>query len=196
MVSAGKEPALVVEAFAKLRGRMNARLAIVGLLGPGERAALERIATNLGVRESVALTDFLPRDEYWRYLNSVVCAVQIRRVTNGEFSGAVGDCLAAGVPVITNIPSCLELSADVIEPVDADVTATELADRIWEVLSDPDRAKRRSAAARCYARETTFAHVGERLIEFVDRVKLRAKELTLLAATREPCGGSMDSRYD
>jgi len=165
-----KAPDLVMDALAVLLTDCPARLVFVGPLREDLAPELRRYARLKGIDDAVRFTDDLPDSEYWQWLNRASCSVHIRYTTNGESSSGVNDCLAAGVPVITNIPSCLQIPSGVIEFMDSDVSANLLADAIRRILVDSDLSAGRAAAGRRYAEQTNFAVTAQRTIAFAERI--------------------------
>ena len=69
----------------------------------------------LRLEGSVRLHGRAEKSEYWEILRAADLAVQLRSGFNAGASGAVSDCIAAGVPVIvTGIGWSTELPPDVV----------------------------------------------------------------------------------
>jgi glycosyltransferase involved in cell wall biosynthesis len=93
-------------------------------------------------------------ETYRRWLAAADIAVQLRRASHGETSGAIADCLGAGVPLIINEDgAAAELPAEVafILPPDPDEKA--LAEAIRYLHDHPQHARTMADAARNYARQ-------------------------------------------
>jgi glycosyltransferase involved in cell wall biosynthesis len=95
--------------------------------------------------------------------------VQLREHSKGEGSAAVGDALAAGMPVITNIPSCLELPDGTVERLDATADAAAVARAIERLLDDPPLRRRLRDGALRYARSWSVDDVADRLVGIARR---------------------------
>ncbi|MGI8425665.1 MAG: glycosyltransferase [Actinomycetota bacterium] len=163
-----KAPDLVMDALALLRRSIPARLAFVGPLREDLAPALRDYAYRRGIGEAVDFVDDVPADQYREWLGRASCSVHVRYSTNGESSSAVNDCLAAGLPVITNIPACRQIPSEAIDYLDSDVSASELAARIGRLLEDPQRRAAQAAAGKLYAEQTNFALTAERVVSFVE----------------------------
>lgn len=165
-----KAPQLILEAFAELRGQMKAQLAYVGPCSDHTlRTSIERLAEHAGVLGDVIFTDEVTTAEYWQWLGRASCAMQLRLATKGESSGAVNDCIAARVPVITNIVSSLEMPEHVVTHVAHDVTAKQLARVALSLIGeDGTSAQVRTAAMDEYARRWTYEHVAREVLAFVE----------------------------
>lgn len=164
MVSMVKAPDLVVEAFAHLDVELGARLVFVGDVSDQDRARLEAHAAALGIADRVELTGLASRDVYEHWLRRATCAVQLRRATNGESSGAVHECIANGIPVLTNVVGADELPAGVVHLVAPDVSARALTERIALVLEGGDHIGAMRAAQRSLTARWGFDAVADRLL--------------------------------
>jgi glycosyltransferase involved in cell wall biosynthesis len=99
-----------------------------------------------------------------RWLSRATIAVQLRCVTNGESSGSVAECMAAGVPtVVSDIGSFAELPDNVVVKVPADLSAEELTMVVSDLLRDPERRSALSAAGREYAAHHTYRDAAARM---------------------------------
>jgi len=164
MVAPVKAPELLISALASIDG---ARLAFVGPVGDGYRAVLEQHADATGVAERVTFTGRVDDDAYAGWLRAATIALQLRHETNGESSAAVLDCLAAGLPVITNLPFAGELPDGVVqlEPWDIDVAA--LAESVTALLDDDVRRESLGRAGQAYAASWGFDDVAAALLTVV-----------------------------
>jgi glycosyltransferase involved in cell wall biosynthesis len=126
---------LLVQAAGRLvaRGRPAEVVLVGAVVSESLRARLERLATDLQV--PLRITGFVDDGAWEEWLGRVDCAVQLRPRSHGESSAALGQLLAAGVPVLcTDIGSFAELPDDVVRhvPPDAgpDRVAAELIDLV------------------------------------------------------------------
>ncbi|HEX2851342.1 MAG TPA: glycosyltransferase [Acidimicrobiales bacterium] len=158
VVSATKQAELLLEAFTHVRaGRPKARLVFAGRAGPDEVAAVRRIARALGVSDGVEVTGALEADQYRRRLRTTSVAVQLRVLSNGEWSAALGDCLTAGVPtVVTDAGANREIPAGAVEKVASDAGAATIAGRLLTLLDDAGARRRIGEAGRRFAEGRTF----------------------------------------
>ena len=169
LVNERKQTGVLLDAFAAVAGRHpEARLAIVGPAGEAERAALRARAERLGLAGRVDFTGRVDPDEYGRWLRRATVAVQLRDHTNGETSGAVGACLASGVPsIVTAIGPARELPAGSVAPLASFARPEEVAAAVDDLLGDPERRAALARAAREYAVTRTFERTARRLYDFV-----------------------------
>jgi glycosyltransferase involved in cell wall biosynthesis len=181
LIAPVKQVAKVLEAFALLAEREpDLRLAIVGPpVGEEERLRYGLQAERLGIGERVEITGELPEADFRSRLAGTTVAVQLRATSNGESPASVADCLAAGVPTITTaLGAVRELPDYTVVKVARDVSVTELAETISELLADSDRRAALRSAGSAYAQEHSFAYVAEQLYErlFRDRAGVWSSE--------------------
>jgi glycosyltransferase involved in cell wall biosynthesis len=161
-----KLPELLIEAVAAV-GDID--LLFVGQYGIGLRNHLTAHAASFGIADAMEFTGEVEFADYWAAIDRADCAVQLRRISFGESSGAVHDAISRGVPVITNMPACADLPSDVVQLTSFQVGVAELSQALRSVLFDDERASAMRAAALDYASSWTFADVASR---FTDVVKL------------------------
>jgi glycosyltransferase involved in cell wall biosynthesis len=162
-----KQAATLVDALAILNRTQPVRLAIVGQIRPDHRERLRRRIDAHGLGGLVEITGHVPDSEYRAWVQRSTCAVQLRERSQGEGSAAVGDTIAAGVPVITNIPSSLELPDAAVERAPVGAGSDGLARRIQHLLDHPEHRRRLRERALQYARSWTLDHVADRLLAIV-----------------------------
>lgn len=164
MVAPVKGPELLISALASLPG---ATLALVGPVGDGYREHLERHAASLGVADRVVMTGRVDDDGYRSWLARATLALQLRLATNGESSAAVVDCLAAGLPTVTNVAAAAELPAGTVDLLPFDVDAAGLAAHARSLLDSPDRLAALSQGGHRFASSWGFDEVADRLVSLV-----------------------------
>jgi glycosyltransferase involved in cell wall biosynthesis len=126
-VSHTKAPEDCVEALDILRSwRIDAHLYFVGH-GGMHLPHLRALAVSLGVGDRVHfISDFLDEAAYRDYLLAADVGLQLRLVGMGSISGALSDCIAAGLPTVAN--------DDLAEALDAPAYIARVPDRISPVL--------------------------------------------------------------
>jgi glycosyltransferase involved in cell wall biosynthesis len=166
MVAPVKGAELLVAALpALLAAAPAARLALVGAVDGRYADHLRELAGAAGVADRVELTGHVDPGEYARRLGTATCAVQLRLGTNGESSAAVLDCLAAGLPVVTNMAAAAELPEGTVDLVPHDVGPAELGSHLAALVADAGRLARLAAAGQHHAGSWTIDHVADRLLE-------------------------------
>ncbi|HEX4904074.1 MAG TPA: glycosyltransferase [Acidimicrobiales bacterium] len=161
MVAPVKAPELLISALASID---DATLTFVGPVGDGYRQHLEAHAAAAGVADRVTITGRIEHDEYERWLRTGSLALQLRHETNGESSAAVLDCLAAGLPVVTNLPAAAELPGGTVQTVAWDIDAVGLAAAITSLLDDDEALEALGQRGQAYAASWTFDDVAARLV--------------------------------
>ncbi len=117
----GIEPAL--QAMAILRARGTAASLIWAGQSHTDIASWRDRAAALGVAARVKFLDqFLDEDTYRDYLLAADCALQLRNSGSGNISGALQDCIAAGLPAVAN--------ADLAAGLNAPYYVTRVADQL------------------------------------------------------------------
>jgi glycosyltransferase involved in cell wall biosynthesis len=167
LVSSVKQPEVAVDAVAKLSSR-SIRLAFVGPVEDGLRQELVDRAAAADV--TVEFTGEVDDAEYWSWMRRASLAVQLRATNYGESSGAVHDCIAATVPVITNLASAAALAESEVVEFLPEVSAERIAAEIDSLLFDGGRAEAMRAAQHEYGRANTFDEVANGLLSIVKSV--------------------------
>jgi glycosyltransferase involved in cell wall biosynthesis len=162
-----KQPEVLIDALGSLNRTQPVRLAVVGQIRPDLSSRLRRRIDAAGLNGMVEVMGFVSDQEYRDLINRATCAVQLRRNSTGEGSAAVGDALAAGVPVITNIPSSSEFPDGTLERVPDNAGPDAIAREIQQLIDDPQRRRRLSNGALRYAQSWSFDNVATRLLELV-----------------------------
>ena len=162
-----KQPETIVDAIAVLKRAQPVRLAIIGQIRPDHHARLRHRIGSYGLDDLVQVTGFVTDDEYRTWLEKATCAVQLREHSTGEGSAAVGDAIAAGVPVITNIPSALEFPDGTVERVGVSARVEDIAALVRRLIDDPERRRALCDRGLAYARSWSHDHVASRIVEMI-----------------------------
>lgn len=169
IVDPTKEPATLVDALALAAPLVpGLRLALVGPIADALAVELATRAKRAGVADALVLTGPLDPDTYREWTERATVAVQLRRISNGEASAAIGECLASGVPtVVTDLGWCRELPDGVVARVPARCDAETLAGLLVELVRDEPRRAALAAAGRAEAGRRSFARTAVALLELV-----------------------------
>jgi glycosyltransferase involved in cell wall biosynthesis len=173
IVGPAKQPETVLESFARLVVQEPAaELVFAGPIEHVQHARLSELANTLGVSGRTRFTGELSEDEFYRWISKASIAVQLRSASNGETSGTITRCLAAGVPTcVTAIGPAKELPDDAVVRVEQDVSPDELAHEIGSLLRDPARQAKLSEGGLRYVRANSFARTAEALKREVDNLE-------------------------
>ncbi len=135
------------------------------IAGPGEESEIARwrdFAAEVAAGVDIKVTGHLSAEDYANLLARADLAVQLRTISHGEASAAVGDCLSAGLPtVVTDLGWSSELPPGAVSRVPLDVAPTVLATRLKELIDDEETRGALGAAAQAYARACDFSSVAE-----------------------------------
>jgi glycosyltransferase involved in cell wall biosynthesis len=183
VVSTVKRVDDVIRAFALVRSRVAARLAVVGNVDLPYANELLALARELGVGADVTITGLVDAKQYAAWVHRSTTVVQLRTRSVGEGSATVTDAIAAKRAVITNVGAATELPEHVVDRLDVDVSVDELASHIERVLRDDAyRASLEDAAAR-YATTHTFDDVARRVVEIIESTTEPAYPTPLMETT-------------
>jgi glycosyltransferase involved in cell wall biosynthesis len=113
----------------------------------------QRRAAELGVASAVKFLDrFIDEADYRDYLLAADCGLQLRQAGQGNISGALQDCIAAGLPTVANADLAANLNAPAyVTRVSDDLDPVEIATAISAILTQrphTDFARADYAAAR------------------------------------------------
>lgn len=164
-----KEPALVVQAFARIAGSMpSARLIFIG--EAEARDDLSRLAGDLGVAEAVMFSGRLdPIQRLHRAMAACDVLINLRQPTIGETSGTALRALSLGRSLIVRDAGWYgELPDDACVKLPPATGAPELASLMLSLGAAPDARHRLSEAARRYIQtECAPAIVAGRYADFL-----------------------------
>ncbi len=167
VVSMSKRPDVMVDAAA--RGGFD--LAFVGPCPPILAELIDNRARHLGIPERVEVAGAVDDGQWWGWMGRATVAVQLREESSGEISAAVLDALAAGVPVVTNLPAASDYPEATVAmlpggagaPPDPDDVAA-VVDRL---VGDPDGLEGLSRAGQDYASGHQMSDLARALLEAV-----------------------------
>ncbi|MFZ0172352.1 MAG: glycosyltransferase [Acidimicrobiales bacterium] len=170
IVDPSKLPHALVEAVASVSAERELDLAFVGPVSDALAEELAALAAGLGMGERVRVTGHVERSTYLGFLGTATVAVQPRASFAGEASGAVGDCLAAGVAtIVSDIGWMGDLPDDTVLKVDTSTGAAGgLAAALRSLLDDPDRRSSMAERAAGFAAAQTFSRAAAALVALFD----------------------------
>lgn len=169
VVNEAKDTGRLIDAFAVVAaGRPGARLVFVGQGSAADLEAVAARAAAAGLAPGVVTATGAVSDEEWdRWLRRATVAVQLRRrgpLDAGEFSGAVAEAVAAGLPlIVAGLGSAGDLPPEAAVTVAPDLLPAELGAVIGGLLADPARRQALGEAGRRFAGTRTFPAVAEDL---------------------------------
>ncbi len=130
----------------------NCRLLLLG--GCGDKIFEEQIKRwirSLPFPEQILYTGYLDTETYDLYLAAIDVAVQLRKNSRGESSGALFDCMGAGLPTIVNAHGSMsEVPKDSVLMLDDEFSSSELASALSHLAYDDEARLRTGSLAREY----------------------------------------------
>jgi len=162
IVSMAKRPELLVDAVA----RVGCRLVFVGPCPPLLEQVITDRARVRGNLDMIEVTGAVDDAQWERWLGTAALAVQLREGISGESSAAVLECLAAGVPVVTNLATAAEYPEGTVSQLpntDPDVVAT----RVRRLLEHPAERDALAEAGTAFAAAHQFRDLGRQLVSVV-----------------------------
>ncbi len=166
MVDPAKNPELLIRSLAIIRQTLpDATLRFLGQEADKETTeVLRALIKREQLEDAVVFTGHLTDDEFAVELASTTVAVQLRRFTNGESSGAVADLIGSGAAVVvTEIGAMAELPPEIVEFVSPSDGATELASCLLRLLGNTDMTRSMKENGRLYAIENSYKNAGIQL---------------------------------
>jgi glycosyltransferase involved in cell wall biosynthesis len=166
-LSETKDIGVLIDAFAAFaRKHPAARLVLAGPAGEGGPAHWQSLARERAPGTDVEITGHLDTTRYAELLRRADLAVQLRRISDGEASAAVCDCLAAGIPtIVTDLGWMGELPRTAVAQVPRGVPAEQLAARMDELTSNAAERAALSRGALACATENSFRRVAGKWVE-------------------------------
>jgi glycosyltransferase involved in cell wall biosynthesis len=165
-VGDAKAPVDCIKALEQLRTRgLDASLHIVGGL-VGNQEVLGRLSRELGLSGSVKVTGRVSEAVYRDYLLAADFGIQLRTHFLGGLSGALLDCIAAGLPTVANEDLATAMDGpDYVLRVPDKLNSTLVAERIMAAHESGHGLVRNSESRRAYLRAHHFDIYAERLLE-------------------------------
>ena len=123
---------------------VNARLVFCGDANTNAMIHLRELALSLDVDDYVVtFRDRVPEDIYVAYLNAADVGIQLRGYFMGGLSGALNDCIAAGLPSIANAHLAAAMMApDYVRRVPDNFSSVLIAEAALEILDSGQNIRR------------------------------------------------------
>lgn len=170
MVDRVKAPETCVAALGLLGRRgYGSHLYFVGECPAETRTYLEKLATASGVSGCLHFMDhWLSEDEYRDYLVAADAGVQLRNHFFGGLSGALLDCVAAGLPTVANADLATSVGTPPYVVQVPDRPAADALAKAWEhILRQRDNDEEISRQRAAFAAEHSFDNYVQRLIDIL-----------------------------
>jgi len=147
--------------------KIPAELYYVGKMG-GMENPIRKAATDFGVMDHIHFSsDFMDEDRYRNYLLASDAAVQLRTYDFGQPSGALADCIGAGLPAVATAPLAEACDApSYVARIPSRISALLIAEKLAEIWEHPRSGPESERAAYCA--EHNFDRYAERLAEILN----------------------------
>jgi glycosyltransferase involved in cell wall biosynthesis len=167
-VSVHKGIGEALRAFALLRETVDCQLLFVGEIERGA-ARFQALAQRLGIADAVRFTGaFVSEAEYRLHLLAVDGALQLRKAGGGHISGALQDCIAAGLPTVASDDLAENLQAPgYVRRVSDRLVPQEIAQALAELLDAPGRHEHEAERA-AYCATHSMARYATSLLEILE----------------------------
>jgi glycosyltransferase involved in cell wall biosynthesis len=143
----------------------SVRLVFAGPIDSDYEEKLRSHAAQSGLGDRVSFTGPVTDDDYSRWCQRAWVGVQLRSDFHGESSATVRDFMSASRPVITDIPTALELPDGSVRLVPQGASARHIASEVNRLIGDEELRRLTGARARKYLENWTFADVARNLNE-------------------------------
>ncbi|TCH97686.1 glycosyltransferase [Roseococcus sp. SYP-B2431] len=186
-----KLPERILSGFAALARRdAAARLVFVGGSEEGAGPAVLEEAGRLGLASRVTVTGRVVVEDYRRWLAACDMAVQLRRGSRGESSGAVKDVLMAGLPLVANRHGSLsELEESGARLIPEEAELPDLAEALGEIRADAAKREAMGRAARAWAlRELDPACIASAYAAVIERAHEQGPQSGMAAVLAASAG--------
>ncbi len=141
---------------------IKAHLYFVGTIHDSEDRRLGEQADLFGIRDFIHFTGALSEEKYMHYLVASDVAVQLRLTLFGQLSGALIDCVAAGLPTLAPISLAAALEApSFVARVPDEFTSVDVANGLCHLL-EGRRDKVNLDEWRSFVDEHSFERYGQR----------------------------------
>ncbi len=167
-VASTKGPEECIWALDLLRGwNVPARLVFVGASLMGDMAPLIRLRESLGLGRHVEFIERFANEAVYRdYLLAADYGIQLRLYGMGAMSGALLDCIAAGLPSVANQDMADAIgSPGFVRRVPDNLAPLLVAEAIADMIAGNQSAERDGAQRRGFEAEHNFARYSEQLLQ-------------------------------
>jgi glycosyltransferase involved in cell wall biosynthesis len=144
-----------------------ARLACIGPVNPEFNRYLNNIAASIGMQNYLFLTpDGVSEHVYRLWLSAADVAFQLRTYKLGGLSGALLDCIAAGLPTVANLHLAEAMEApEWVRRVPDGISAVLIAEQLAAIIAEGIHRARPLAARAALLKARGFDVYATRLME-------------------------------
>jgi len=160
-----KQPELIIRASGLLaKEGYDVTVSLLGNIDSSYAAKLLAVGESVNIK--VSSYGYLDDDEFKELITMLDVVVLVRRTTNGESSATAGEIIAAGIPIISNIPSVVEHYSDYVNVVSPLVNQFELCIEMKKIFSTENQ-QRLNELSNKIIEKNSFSFVSKRIMEIV-----------------------------
>ena len=178
-VTPSKSPELIAEAWGRI-AKINSdiQFRFIGQCAEKYRQELLQIFHRASHgKANLAFFQDLDEKEYWKQIDELDLAVQLRNSTNGESSGTAIEIQARGIPTVcTDIGANLELPDNIFTKVAKNITASQLADVILELVNNNSDYILRSKNGISWSKQRTFSNYASEIMKKIKVAPIRMED--------------------
>jgi glycosyltransferase involved in cell wall biosynthesis len=163
-----KAPKAIIMAIELLRSmKVAAKLYFVGAVIDVKVRELDMLCREIGVEPYIKFVDqYVSEESYRDYLLAADFSIQLRVHGFGGISGALQDCIAAGIPTVANENLCEAIDAPgYVTRVPDDLSSASIADAIAGMVAENKHIYRQDDEREQYSRERNFQIYTRRLLQ-------------------------------
>ncbi len=167
-VSVDKAPEVLIWTIKMLRTwKVNARLVLCGLANPDMLVSLRWLREDLDIVDYVTFFEERTTEQcYVDHLIASDAAIQLRTYFMGGLSGALNDCIAAGLPTVANDHLAeSSLAPAFVRRVNDDLSPILIAEALLDIIASGDHIDRPQEQARAFAADHSVERYAERMME-------------------------------
>lgn len=191
-LSRTRKPEFLIRVWREVaHSRPDLRLTIVGAgSDPADEQRLRALADDLGVRDAITFTGFLPIEQAWTHIREAEVCLSYQsadRVNNLGSVTKIIEYMSFGKPVVANEqPDQSRIVAESGGGLCVPAEETAFANAVLEILADPERARDMGARGRAYVENhRSYARIADRLEQTYFRLlgrNLDARDVAMGAA--------------
>lgn len=167
-VAADKAPLVLIWAIKMLRTwNVKARLVLCGDVSSDMSQHINWLIAHLDLADAVTLFDFRTTEQtYIDHLIATDAAIQLRTYFMGGLSGALNDCIAAGIPTVANDHLAKSsLAPPFVRRVNDDLSPILIAEAFLDIIASGDHLDRPIDMTRAFAADHSLEKYAELMME-------------------------------
>lgn len=135
---------------------------LIGDAPEAYKSSLLLLSDELGVGDRIKFVSYINDSDYYDYLRSADVALQFRVAPNGQLSGALNDCISAGLATITN--EVLHVSTDApgfVISIPNRISPLLISEAIYSIFMNNQHKHKASPSRTEYLRFHSMSYYGK-----------------------------------